>query len=126
MLQRWAWTGEEFGSVVGYVESVFQANAELSADIYAGFVAKYHAGLQGRMWRPSIHIVLHEITPLVHIHSKSVTYPMSEVLEAGTVAGVRDIKWSVLGSTAAKPGIFLLAAEAEKTDVPFLAPVPLK
>src|SRR5262249_39352940 len=67
---------------------VFEAHAELAADVDPRLVAEYHARLHRQRLLPAVHVVLHEIRPLVAVHPHAVPDAMAEVLESGSVAGV--------------------------------------
>jgi len=62
------------------VHVVFEADAEVAAEVDAGFVGEDHAGdhLLG--------VAADEVGPLVHVHADAVSDAVIEVVVAGAVA----------------------------------------
>ena len=78
--------GEPPRPVVGDVEMIFQANAELSIDADHRFVGEAHAGFEARP------VVLHQVGPLVHVEPDAVAGAVGQTRPAiaGTETGSLD------------------------------------
>jgi len=76
--------GEEFCTVFGEEHVVFEAEAELAAEVDAGFVREEHAGDE------LLGVAADEVGPLVHVETDAVAEAMDKEVVAGAVAGVGD------------------------------------
>jgi len=72
--------GEEFGAVFGDVHVIFEADAEVAAEVDAGFVGEDHAG------NHLLGVAADEVGPFVHVEADAVADAVVEVVVAGSVA----------------------------------------
>src|SRR6202042_1849031 len=84
LFERWTLRRQQFRAALGNVHVVFQANAELTADVHAGLVTERHMGCQRQAIAPD------QVRPLVAVHPQPVAHAMREVQVAGAIAGIHD------------------------------------
>jgi len=84
VLQAGALGGEEFGAGFGEEHVVFQADAELAAEVDAGLVGEEHVGDE------LLGVAADEVGPLVHVEADAVAEAVGEEVEGWAVLGFDD------------------------------------